>query len=194
MAVTAAAGVLMHYSIARHFPVIACATLLACACSPQPPPPAASGPPTAAAAAPMPAHAPTPGPTLADWARGAQLFDDLGGYSRKITTGSAAAQAWFDQGLRLIYAFALGQGAPLDSGSVYTVCRLLIRHHHSRGIAGCVQPVCVEWGKASLAFALKDEPEVRRGERLVSYGAPYAVCEPYRTPIQRGWKPRYPLK
>jgi len=105
VAVTAAAGVLMHYSIARHFPVIACATLLACACSPQPPPPAASGPPTAAAAAPMPAHAPTPGPTLADWARGAQLFDDLGGYSRKITTGSAAAQAWFDQGLRLIYAF-----------------------------------------------------------------------------------------
>ena len=89
----------MGYGIARHFPVIACVTMLACACSQQPAPPAASGPAAAAASAPVPADAPTPGPTLAEWARGAQLFDDLGSYSRKITTGSAAAQAWFDQGL-----------------------------------------------------------------------------------------------
>jgi len=51
------------------------------------------------------AVAAAPGQTLAQWAEGAQLLDNLGSYSRKITTTSAEAQAYFDQGLRLIYAF-----------------------------------------------------------------------------------------
>ena len=33
------------------------------------------------------------------------LFDNLGTYSQKITTSSPQAQAYFDQGLRLVYAF-----------------------------------------------------------------------------------------
>jgi tetratricopeptide (TPR) repeat protein len=33
------------------------------------------------------------------------LYDTLGNYSRKVTTTSAQAQRWFDQGLRLVYAF-----------------------------------------------------------------------------------------
>jgi len=33
------------------------------------------------------------------------LYDSLGTYSRKITTASPQAQRWFDQGLRLTYAF-----------------------------------------------------------------------------------------
>jgi hypothetical protein len=33
------------------------------------------------------------------------LFDDLGGYHRAITTRSPQAQAYFDQGLRLVYGF-----------------------------------------------------------------------------------------
>jgi tetratricopeptide (TPR) repeat protein len=32
-------------------------------------------------------------------------YTGLGGYSHKITTASPQAQAWFDQGLRLVYAF-----------------------------------------------------------------------------------------
>lgn len=47
----------------------------------------------------------TPGSTLAQWAQGAQRFDNLGSYSRSVTTASPEAQAYFDQGLRLIYAF-----------------------------------------------------------------------------------------
>jgi tetratricopeptide (TPR) repeat protein len=46
-----------------------------------------------------------PGPTLAQWAQGAQRLDNLGTYSRAVTTTSAEAQAYFNQGLRLIYAF-----------------------------------------------------------------------------------------
>ncbi len=36
------------------------------------------------------------------------LFDDLGRHSRKITTKSAEAQRYFDQGLRLLYGFNHG--------------------------------------------------------------------------------------
>ncbi|HEX7914352.1 hypothetical protein [Rudaea sp.] len=43
--------------------------------------------------------------TLTQWAQGAQRLDGLGAYSRKITTRSPEAQAYFDQGLNLIYGF-----------------------------------------------------------------------------------------
>src|SRR5258708_40239610 len=49
------------------------------------------------------------------------LFDDLGRYNRAITTTSPRAQAFFDQGLRLVYGFnpyeapaALPQAPRLD--------------------------------------------------------------------------------
>lgn len=51
------------------------------------------------------AHAPPPRASVADWAKGAQLFDGLGSYHRKVTTASPEAQKYFDQGMRLIWAF-----------------------------------------------------------------------------------------
>jgi tetratricopeptide (TPR) repeat protein len=51
------------------------------------------------------------------------LFDNLGTHSRKITTASPQAQAYFDQGLRLVYGFnhaeaqrAFREAARLDGG------------------------------------------------------------------------------
>ncbi|MFP2898196.1 hypothetical protein [Corallococcus sp. 4LFB] len=38
-------------------------------------------------------------------AQGAVLFDDLGNFQREVTTRSPEAQAFFDQGMRLTYAF-----------------------------------------------------------------------------------------
>ncbi|HZF14743.1 MAG TPA: hypothetical protein VE046_02255 [Steroidobacteraceae bacterium] len=43
--------------------------------------------------------------TVADWAKGAQLFDGLGNFHRKATTESAEAQQYFDQGMRFLWAF-----------------------------------------------------------------------------------------
>ena len=59
---------------------------------------AAQGPDTAQSAA-HGAHAQS-----GDGARPV-LYDTLGTYSYKITTNSAEAQRWFDQGLRLVYGF-----------------------------------------------------------------------------------------
>ena len=47
-------------------------------------------------------HAPA---TLAEWARGAMLFDGLGRTHRTVTTSVPAAQEYFDQGMRLMWAF-----------------------------------------------------------------------------------------
>jgi len=43
--------------------------------------------------------------TLASLAQSAVLFDNLGGHHRQVTTTSPEGQAFFDQGLRLLYAF-----------------------------------------------------------------------------------------
>jgi tetratricopeptide (TPR) repeat protein len=48
------------------------------------------------------AHTPA---TLADWARGARLYEGLGNFHRTLSTSSVQAQAYFDQGMRLLWAF-----------------------------------------------------------------------------------------
>jgi tetratricopeptide (TPR) repeat protein len=63
--------------------------------------------PASAGLAQMPdSHVPQATPdTLAGWPKGAQLFDGLGTFHRKITTRSPLAQQYFDQGMRFIWAF-----------------------------------------------------------------------------------------
>jgi len=68
--------------------LVAAATLAA-----QAQPPSAPPPPAASAAQPAPALPP--------------LLDDLGGYHRAVTTSSPQAQRYFDQGMRLLWAFSL---------------------------------------------------------------------------------------
>jgi tetratricopeptide (TPR) repeat protein len=69
-------------------------------------------PPAAGSAAPVPAMGEAHGTsmprapaTVADWARGAMLFDGLGTTHRAVTTSVPEAQQYFDQGLRLMWAF-----------------------------------------------------------------------------------------
>ena len=65
----------------------------------------------------------SPFPTaISDWARGAMPYDGLGATHRAITTSSAEAQRYFDQGIRLIWAFnhdeatrSFAKAAELDS-------------------------------------------------------------------------------
>jgi tetratricopeptide (TPR) repeat protein len=72
------------------------------ACSPSPkPPPAASTPAAATAMSPMPAL-PT---SIDDWAKGALVIEGLGDFHRNIATKSPEAQQYFDQGMRLLWAF-----------------------------------------------------------------------------------------
>jgi tetratricopeptide (TPR) repeat protein len=61
--------------------------------------------------------------TLAQWADGAQLFPGLSNFHRPVTTSSKDAQAYFDQGMRLLWAFnhdestrSFAKAAQLDAG------------------------------------------------------------------------------
>ncbi len=92
--------------------------------------------------------------------------------------------------LRMVFAVPDGTGAPLHPDSVYTLARLLLKH--DRDLPGRTQPVCIEWASAGLAFALKDEPQVKRGERFVGFGsADGNVCAPHRARIEP-WRPAVP--
>jgi len=46
-----------------------------------------------------------PPETLSAWAKGARLYGGLGNFHRRITTRSALAQRYFDQGMRFVWAF-----------------------------------------------------------------------------------------
>jgi tetratricopeptide (TPR) repeat protein len=43
--------------------------------------------------------------SVAEWARGARLFEGLGNFHRKVSSSSDPAQQYFDQGMRLLWAF-----------------------------------------------------------------------------------------
>ena len=94
--------------------------------------------------------------------------------------------------LRMVFAVPYEGAGPVAADSIYTLCRVILRHRPARALAGCDRPVCVQWDKATLAFGPKDEPEVSRGERFVSFAGPYAICEPFRGPRVPTWKPPKP--
>jgi tetratricopeptide (TPR) repeat protein len=66
--------------------------------------PGASKTPSGGTADPASRHAGPPH-TLAEWAHGATLLDGLGRFHWTITTSSGDAQRYFDQGMRLLWAF-----------------------------------------------------------------------------------------
>src|SRR6188768_3344457 len=70
-------------------------------------------------------------PEHAHAAAGAQpppLFTDLGTYHRAVTTSSAEAQKYFDQGLRLLFAFNLdeAQAAFAEAGRLDPACAMCL--------------------------------------------------------------------
>lgn len=91
--------------------------------------------------------------------------------------------------LRLIYAVPFDEGVPARGDSIYTLGRVIFKHR--RKLAGCERPVCIEWTSATLAYGLRDEPEVTMGERFVAWNSPDgSVCAPFRgRAATRAWKP-----
>lgn len=92
--------------------------------------------------------------------------------------------------LRLVFAVPYLSATAVDSATIYALGRVVIRHRNAP-LSGSAQPLCIEWREASLAFALRDEPIVRRGERFVSWNSPGgAVCAAARAPERpREWQP-----
>jgi hypothetical protein len=75
-----------------------------------------------------------------------RIYDNLGDYSRTITTVSERAQAYFDQGLRLAYGFARRDAARSFRAA----------QSHDPDCAMCY------WGRSLGARPLPEQPRRRR--------------------------------
>jgi tetratricopeptide (TPR) repeat protein len=78
-------------------------TIISCSRQQNPAPVTSTAPPQSSMA-PM-ASAPGTPASLSDWARGAQIFEGMGTFHRKISSASSQAQEYFDQGMRFMWAF-----------------------------------------------------------------------------------------
>jgi tetratricopeptide (TPR) repeat protein len=84
------------------------------------------------------------------------LFTNLGNYHHKITTKSSKAQKYFDQGLRLIYAFnhdeagrAFHEAARLDPNCAMAYWGIALTHW-GNPFAGLRMPQAIAAGKAAI--------------------------------------------
>jgi tetratricopeptide (TPR) repeat protein len=84
--------------------VLFSAALTVISCSRQRIPATATTPPQSAPMASMASASGTPA-SLSDWARGAQIFEGMGTFHRKVSSSSSQAQEYFDQGMRFMWAF-----------------------------------------------------------------------------------------
>jgi hypothetical protein len=95
--------------------------------------------------------------------------------------------------VRLIFAVPSDAAGPVEAKPVYALARVILLHRPERALAGCSQPVVIEWTKATLAFGLRDEPMVARGERYVTFSGPFSLADAYRgAPAPKSWKPPAP--
>jgi len=125
------------------------------------------------------AHAPE---TLADWARGAQLFEGLGSFHRAISTRSPQAQQYFDQGMRLLWAFnhdestrSFARAAELDPDCAICLWGVALTAGPNYNLPMMAQ------ARARIAY-----DSVRRATALVSHASPVEAA------LIRALAARYP--
>jgi hypothetical protein len=94
--------------------------------------------------------------------------------------------------LRMVFAVPYEEAGPVVPNAIYALGRIIFKHHPERALAGCAQPVVVEWGTATLAFGPKDEPAVSRGERFVTWGGPITLAEAFKSSKVVVWRPKQP--
>jgi len=123
---------------------------------------------------------------LQDWPGAVVPFRAQGQGLVQLNTESAVAR------IDMVYALPGSEAAPVAADTVYTLARIVLRHRPGPGLAGCERPVVVEWARGTLAFGLKDEPTVARGERFVTWAGPYALADAFRGPRVPAWKPATP--
>ena len=80
----------------------------------------------------------------------------------------------------LIEAVQESQPQPVRGGTIYALARLLVPRPASQ-YPGCDRGTCIEWALCTIAYDATDEPQVRRGQRFVSWNSPNGkACAPLR--------------
>jgi tetratricopeptide (TPR) repeat protein len=109
--------------------------------------------------------------TVAEWATGAQEFDGLGEFHREISAHSAEAQRYFDQGMRLLWAFNHDEST------------------RSFARAAAIDPDCAScfWGVALTVGPNYNQPMMAEPRAKVAWAALQSAerLAPLATPVER---------
>jgi hypothetical protein len=129
--------------------------------------------------------------------------DDVPGTEPLWPTSAYAIAGWSSTHasgkLRMLAAGPVGHGWPLKGGTMYVAARVLVPHAQLKN-KGCDGPVCIEWSLALLGLGEGMLPEIKSGERFVSWNSrggkvcatmrSFAAPQPWRPkkPLPEGWK------
>src|SRR5258705_1700722 len=118
-------------------------------------------------------HAHRGGPAAAPAGGAPVLFDNLGDYHRTITTTSRPAQAYFDQGLRLVYGFnhheaqaAFREAARLDPTCAMCVWSSALTYGSNYNIPTDPQRERGPWAAVNRARPLPGNPGTQAAQSL----------------------------
>ena len=131
---------------------------------------------------------------LAELAKGALLLDDLGGYHRPITTTSAEAQKFFDQGLRLLWAFnhdeaarSFARAAELDPESAICLWGVSYALGPNYNIVMLPDRAQAAWEAAQKAVALAGRASPAEQALIEAVAKRYKGPQPLEPPDQQPW-------
>jgi tetratricopeptide (TPR) repeat protein len=142
-------------------------------------------------AADEPAHPMAP-LTLEDISKGALLLDNLGSYHRPLTTPSADAQRFFDQGLRLIWAFnhdeaarSFAKAAELDPACAICFWGVSFALGPNYNMILLPDRAQAAWGAAERAKALREQASPPERALIDAIAKRYKGPEPLDPPAQQ---------
>ncbi|HWL88088.1 MAG TPA: hypothetical protein VNO21_19935 [Polyangiaceae bacterium] len=169
-------------------------SLIACGGSPTPAPTSPPAQPVVSAAHSLDGDH----PAAMHLAEGAVLFDNLGSYSRKVTTASPEAQKYFDQGLRLLYAFnhdeaarSFAKGGQIDPSCAMCWWGASLTLGPNYNVPMMPERARAAWEACDLA--LKNAPKASPVERALigalakRYQGPEPLDPPHMQPYQEAY-------
>ena len=113
--------------------------------------------------------------TLVDDPAPAVLLEGLGGFHRPISTASAEAQRWFDQGLALAYGFNAGEAVRSfqEAAALDPSCVAVTSEVDALGAAGNVARIWLEIGPHAATASSTSNHKNPRIAYLLSGSAKY---------------------
>jgi hypothetical protein len=148
---------------------------------------------------------PQPGDTLqpfwffkTGWPNGGNMFIDFPPFGDVACTppwpeGSGEVRYDHRSGrgrLDIFYALMPHVAQSLEPDVRYCFARIRILHRRA-GLAGCRQPICIEWASARLGFTTGREMDLSGGSgHFVTWNRSGGCGAPLRDPLTRPWQPR----
>ena len=181
------------------FSIASFLTLRSCGESGEPPGSASTtGPTSATPSVPMEPMPQVPA-TVADWAHGTMLCEGFGKVRRAITTWSAEAQKYFNQGLALMWAFnhdettrSVAKAAELDAkcASCFRGVSLTVGCYYNLPLLIMERFACKAAANRSRAPVTRPFSRITRKSSTAHVG-PLSIAAPRQSRIQRHYSGSY---